>query len=104
MNKILGIVICWLVGIGLAILLGIVIWHVGWDVTAANMDRQNQVNNNSQQMQSGIISQEQNDVAGWYAAVDLGQKSFLKQKICANYLNINHPPNDLVAAQAAICN
>lgn len=78
-------------------------WYAYWAVHAANVDRNYKVNTSSQQYQSGLVSREQDDIAGWHAAADPAQKAYLKTTICTNFVDLTVPPADIVHAYTEIC-
>lgn len=85
-----------------AVIVGL--WFGGWALAGINQTKQYQVNTNSQQYQGGLVSQERDRVAGYDAAVDLGQKANIKQTFCTIFTDLKPPPDDLILAQSRICN
>lgn len=96
----------------MAILAGIILvaavvlggWSAGWWFKEQNVGNQRDVNRNSQQYQDGLVSQQRSLVQGYDVAVDESQKKQISLRFCASYLNLVEPPNDLVQAEARICN
>lgn len=78
-------------------------WYLYWFLNEQGTANQNQVNIRSQQFQSGVISSERDRVAGYDAAVDPAQKANIKQTFCTMYLDLTPPPEDLIVANARIC-
>jgi uncharacterized membrane protein YcjF (UPF0283 family) len=93
----------WILGVIVAIAIIVGGWFGFWALAKANRDQQYQVNTNSQEYQQGLVQQEQDRVQGYDAASDATQKAQIKATFCSTYQDLTHPTNDLVQAQARIC-
>ena len=84
--------------------LSVGLWFGYYALAGANQTANYKVNTNSQQYQSGLVSQERDRIAGYDAAVDSAQKAQIKTTFCQVFSDLKPAPDDLVTANSRICN
>lgn len=91
-----------LIALGLAIV-AVGIYLGGFWLQKDATNRNYEVTTNTQQYQSGLVSQERDRVTAYTQATDAGQKALIKGQFCSVYDTLTQPPADLAAAHSQIC-
>lgn len=93
----------WILATGIGVGILVALYFLYWALLANGTNRQNEINQHSNQNQDGLIAQERDRVVGYNAAVDPDQKDLIKSQFCSIYDAITVVPTDLAEAHAKIC-
>jgi predicted negative regulator of RcsB-dependent stress response len=94
----------WTIFVALLVVIVIVIAALTWSGLAPWVaDKKREINENSQQFQDALVREQRNLVTAINTAVNKEQKQFFTEQFCAEYVNIESPPNDLTIAHGKLC-